>query len=38
MLCDLLWSDPDNDVTDWNENDAGVSSRFGVNIVNKVSH
>jgi serine/threonine-protein phosphatase PP1 catalytic subunit len=38
LLCDLLWSDPDNDVTNWNENDVAVSFTFGVNIVNKVSH
>ncbi|THD24753.1 Serine/threonine-protein phosphatase [Fasciola hepatica] len=24
LLCDLLWSDPDKDVTGWAENDRGV--------------
>ncbi|CAF1241803.1 unnamed protein product [Rotaria sordida] len=35
LLCDLLWADPDNEAKDWAENDAGVSSRFGVNVVNQ---
>ncbi|CAF3298192.1 unnamed protein product [Rotaria sp. Silwood2] len=35
LLCDLLWSDPDNDLNGWGENDAGISFRFGVNIVNE---
>ena len=25
LLCDLLWSDPDKDITGWSENDRGVS-------------
>jgi hypothetical protein len=24
LLCDLLWSDPDKDITGWSENDRGV--------------
>ncbi|CAF4464782.1 unnamed protein product, partial [Rotaria magnacalcarata] len=32
LLCDLLWSDPDNDLKGWSENDAGISLRFGVDI------
>ena len=24
LICDLLWSDPDPDVTGWGENDRGV--------------
>ncbi|CAF4011415.1 unnamed protein product, partial [Rotaria magnacalcarata] len=35
LLCDLLWSDPDNDLKGWSENDAGISLRFGVDIVNE---
>lgn len=26
LLCDLLWSDPDKDITGWSENDRGVRS------------
>ena len=33
LLCDLLWSDPDADVTGWGENDRGVSYTFGSDIV-----
>merc|ERR1712106_549591 len=28
LLCDLLWSDPELDVTGWAENDRGVSYTF----------
>ncbi|VVC98070.1 unnamed protein product [Leptidea sinapis] len=35
LLCDLLWSDPDKDVTGWGENDRGVSFTFGTEIVGK---
>ncbi|CAF1248979.1 unnamed protein product [Rotaria magnacalcarata] len=35
LLCDLLWADPDNSVQDWCENDAGVSCRFGINVLSK---
>uniref|UniRef100_A0A0R3WH13 Serine/threonine-protein phosphatase n=1 Tax=Taenia asiatica TaxID=60517 RepID=A0A0R3WH13_TAEAS len=35
LLCDLLWSDPDKDVTSWGENDRGVSYTFGADIVSK---
>ncbi|KAI7869904.1 Metallo-dependent phosphatase-like protein [Spinellus fusiger] len=35
LLCDLLWSDPDKDVTGWSENDRGVSFTFGADIVTK---
>jgi serine/threonine-protein phosphatase PP1 catalytic subunit len=31
----LLWSDPDNNVSGWNENDRGVSYTFGPDIVEK---
>jgi diadenosine tetraphosphatase ApaH/serine/threonine PP2A family protein phosphatase len=33
LLCDLLWSDPDKDVSGWSENDRGVSFTFGPDIV-----
>lgn len=29
LLCDLLWSDPSNDVKGWGLNDRGVSFTFG---------
>ncbi|ANB14386.1 type 1 serine/threonine-protein phosphatase catalytic subunit GLC7 [Sugiyamaella lignohabitans] len=35
LLCDLLWADPDKDVTGWGENDRGVSYTFGVDVVKK---
>ena len=25
VMCDLLWTDPDKDITGWAENDRGVS-------------
>ncbi|XP_076336587.1 uncharacterized protein LOC143239432 isoform X1 [Tachypleus tridentatus] len=33
LICDLLWSDPDEDITGWGENDRGVSYTFGGDIV-----
>ena len=33
MLCDLLWSDPDKDVSGWAENERGVSYVYGNEIV-----
>lgn len=38
LLCDLLWSDPDKDVTDWGDNDRGVSFTFGEDIVRKFTN
>ncbi|VDQ11222.1 unnamed protein product [Trichobilharzia regenti] len=38
LLCDLLWSDPDKDITGWGENDRGVSYTFGADIVTKFLH
>ena len=35
MLCDMLWSDPDKDITGWAENDRGVSFTFGADVVSK---
>ena len=33
LLCDLLWSDPEPDITGWDENDRGVSYVFGEDVV-----
>eukprot|EP00118_Oscarella_pearsei_P006042 m.27604 g.27604 ORF g.27604 m.27604 type:complete len:320 (+) comp30203_c0_seq1:66-1025(+) len=33
LVCDLLWSDPDEDITGWGENDRGVSCCFGRDVV-----
>lgn len=33
LLCDLLWSDPSNDIRDWGMNDRGVSYTFGPDKV-----
>lgn len=33
LLCDLLWSDPDKDISGWGENDRGVSFTFGPDVV-----
>lgn len=33
LLCDLLWSDPDKEVSGWGENDRGVSYTFGTDKV-----
>ncbi|KAI8617647.1 Metallo-dependent phosphatase-like protein [Chytriomyces sp. MP71] len=33
LLCDLLWSDPNKDITGWAENDRGVSFTFGADVV-----
>jgi serine/threonine-protein phosphatase PP1 catalytic subunit len=35
LLCDLLWSDPEEGITGWGENDRGVSFTFGADIVEK---
>lgn len=35
LLCDLLWSDPDKETNNWEENERGVSYIFGLNIVNQ---
>merc|ERR550532_2419730 len=35
LLCDLLWADPDKDVSGWGENDRGVSFTFGADVVSK---
>lgn len=33
LLCDLMWADPDKDVTGWGENDRGISVVFSPQIV-----
>jgi len=33
MLCDLMWADPDKDVSGWCESDRGVSFTFGPDVV-----
>src|ERR1700761_333805 len=33
LLSDLLWADPDKDITGWAENDRGVSFTFGPDVV-----
>jgi len=35
LLCDLLWSDPEADISGWAENDRGVSYTFGADVVSK---
>lgn len=33
LLCDLVWSDPDKDVQNWDDNVRGVSYTFGVDVL-----
>ena len=33
LVCDLMWSDPDRNETEWGENDRGCSYTFGPTIV-----
>jgi serine/threonine-protein phosphatase PP1 catalytic subunit len=35
LICDLLWSDPEEGISGWGENDRGVSFTFGADIVEK---
>jgi serine/threonine-protein phosphatase PP1 catalytic subunit len=35
LLCDLLWSDPDPNISGWGENDRGVSVTFGPDVLLK---
>ena len=35
LLCDLLWADPDKNVSGWAKNNRGVSFTFGADVVNK---
>lgn len=36
LLCDLLWSDPDKDVSSWGPNERGISVTFSERIVENV--
>jgi serine/threonine-protein phosphatase PP1 catalytic subunit len=33
LLCDLLWSDPEKQISGWGDNDRGVSFTFGHDVV-----
>jgi serine/threonine-protein phosphatase PP1 catalytic subunit len=33
LLCDLLWSDPEQNTNGWGENERGVSFVFGKDVV-----
>jgi len=33
FICDLVWSDPERDVSGWGENERGVSYVFGADVV-----
>lgn len=33
LLCDLLWSDPDQNTQNWGESERGVSFTFGADVV-----
>ncbi|CAN6468488.1 unnamed protein product [Victoria cruziana] len=33
LLCDLLWADPDKEISGWGDNDRGVSFTFGADKV-----
>ena len=35
LLCDLLWSDPDKDIKNWEDNERGVSYIFGADVLHK---
>lgn len=35
LLCDLLWSDPDDGIKGWEENERGVSYIFGKDVLTK---
>jgi diadenosine tetraphosphatase ApaH/serine/threonine PP2A family protein phosphatase len=35
LACDLLWSDPNDDVKGWGTNDRGVSYTFGADVVRR---
>jgi serine/threonine-protein phosphatase PP1 catalytic subunit len=35
ILCDLLWSDPEENKQDWDENERGVSFVFGANVLDE---
>merc|ERR1712194_221303 len=33
LLCDLLWSDPEQDLRGWGPNERGISATFGADVV-----
>lgn len=33
LLCDLLWSDPEKDISGWADNERGVSYIFGPDVI-----
>ena len=35
LICDLLWSDPEEGLQSWGENERGVSFTFGADVVEK---
>ena len=35
LLCDLLWADPEQEISGWGENDRGVSFTFGSDTVSQ---
>ena len=35
LICDLLWSNPDDNCVGWNDNDCGVSFRLGADVVHR---
>ena len=35
LLCDILWSDPDKDIKNWDDNERGVSYIFGSDVLTK---
>lgn len=35
LLCDILWSDPDNSVVGWAPNERGVSYVFGADVLSQ---
>ena len=35
LLCDLLWSDPENSIKEWGDNDRGVSVTFNVKVLER---
>jgi serine/threonine-protein phosphatase PP1 catalytic subunit len=35
LLCDLICSDPDKDITGWSDNDRGISFTFGPDVVSR---
>ena len=33
LICDLLWSDPEKDISGWADNERGVSYIFGPDVI-----